>query len=284
MLDQTVIDQAHNFEGTKLATEIAVFGRGSIETPGAEPVPYHETVELDESERTAFDDMVKGLFEEMITPRELTEAGKERVRAVGAYAFAHEKVLRERAEQLGRPVMRVLFSCGWAAASGQQQPPERFREARMMMEFAEELGMLDYFKGVVVFGEQIDSSTTIGDAVHAAKSNFFGRHGGKKFSPDRQLGVVSHEPHMARCIDAMRWAFKLKRKDILAIPAQGDDKNTVGTPEWATRLLMRVGTAFAHRSHDSLLGREARIMSVVRRLQSRGNKDSAASLPVPENV
>lgn len=286
-LNQSIIDQAEAFKDLPLIDAAAVFGRGSVEAQ----IPPQETVELDESERNTFDEMVKGMFsgdDEEERARELTEAGKDRVRAIGAYALSHEKELAERAKRFGRPALYVLFSCGYAAASGQEPPSEEYREARLMMDFAKEMNMLDYFKDIVEFGEQIESSTTIGDAVYAAESDFFPGHGGKTFSPNRRFGVVSHPDHMARCVDAIRWAFGLKQEDILEINAQGDDLNTVGTAEVVTRLLMRVGTLGTHHSHNRLLKREASILKTLLWAKSTkakifGGSESAPQL-ASENV
>ncbi|HEY8999666.1 MAG TPA: hypothetical protein VIM53_05135 [Candidatus Saccharimonadales bacterium] len=281
-LDQSIIDQVEDFRSLPLVEAANVFGRGSVE----KQIPQGDIVDFSESERATFDEIVENCLNDKATPRELSEAGKQRVRAIGAYALAHEAELKERATKFNRPVLRVLFSCGYAAASAQTPPPEEYREARMMMDFAKEMGMVDYFAGLVEFDEQIESSTTIGDAVYAAESSFLPRgHGGKAFSPNRRLGVVSHPDHMARCVDAARWAFRLKEADVLEINAQGEDLNTVGTAEKVTRWMMRIGTFGTHHSHERLLNREALILrAVLFAKRMKGGGSAPAPQLAAENV
>lgn len=195
--------------------------------------------------------------------RKLSESAEKRVFAIGAYLLAHETEVNEASDA---SKVAVLFSCGWAAGNGENEPDVHDREAELMFQFAEQIGLTEYFGDRVRFGVQANSYSTISDAIFARQIGFFGNRNKAKFDADRKIGVVSQNDHMGRCVDATRWAFRIRPSAILEISAPTVDDHAM--QEKITRVLTNIGTIGSHSNREKLLRRDLQMISARVALQN----------------
>jgi hypothetical protein len=171
---------------------------------------------------------------------------------------------------------RVLFSAGWAANTGMRKPEPKFREAYLMQQYADSIG-LRRLKNVVT-GTQIESMSTVQDALLAAKSGFFGS---RPFEYNREslLGIVAQagsdtpsDPntgHMARCLEAASRTFRIPTDALLPIYAEGKDIPDSGLTEKQAAMITRVLFCGARFDFDIMLRNRLFMASVVLIQKSR---------------
>lgn len=155
---------------------------------------------------------------------------------------------------------RVLFSAGWAANTGMRKPEPEYREANLMLQYAETIGITKMAN--VTTDVQIESMSTVQDALLAVKSGFFG---GRPFSysQDNPLGIVAQaDPvlpnnprsgHMARCLDATSRTFRIPMDALLPIIADGSDVPESGLTERQARIITKILFSGAYFDFDILL-------------------------------
>jgi hypothetical protein len=197
--------------------------------------------------------------------RVLSEMGSLRVKEVKKYI--------EENEHLFSRTVRVLFSAGWAANIGLNTPDVISREAVLMDLYAEQIG-LKKLKGIV-FGIQVESNSTMTDALYAARSRFFGSWP-FPYTKDNPLGVVAQSGpefgntglggHVVRCLDAAEKVFQLDRAALLPIIAEGTDPIDSGLSEYKAIKLTRAIFKGAH-SDWNIIMRDRALMKVIVAIQ-----------------
>jgi hypothetical protein len=201
--------------------------------------------------------------------RILSEMGKLRVNAIDDYLKKNKKHFTR--------IVRVLFSAGWAANIGLAAPQEKYREAILMKAYAETIGLKRQLG--VIFDTQIESNSTMSDALYAAQSRFFGSWP-FPYTEENPLGIVAQSGpefagtglggHIVRCLDAAEKAFQVERNALFPIVASGVDPEEAGLSEEHAIKLTRAVFKGA-RTDRSLMFRDKMLMKTIGTIQKSKN-------------
>jgi hypothetical protein len=122
---------------------------------------------------------------------------------------------------------------------------------------------------------QIESNSTMSDALYAARSRFFGSWP-FPYTEENPLGIVAQSGpefaktglggHMIRCLDAAEKSFQIERKALLPIIADGTDPVEAGLSEEHAIKLTRAIFKGA-KTDRSLVRRDKMLMKAISTIQ-----------------